>query len=93
MIRSFRHKRLEAFFCKGEEEGIGAEYRPKLKLLLSALNGATELQDLQGASGFHRLKGDRKGHWAMKVSANWRLTFSFKDGHVVNVDFEDYHGK
>jgi plasmid maintenance system killer protein len=22
---------------------------------------------------------------------NWRLTFAFRDGHVFDLDFEDYH--
>jgi proteic killer suppression protein len=25
------------------------------------------------------------------VNGNWRLTFTFRDGHVFDVDFEDYH--
>jgi hypothetical protein len=25
------------------------------------------------------------------VNGNWRLTFAFRDGHVFDLDFEDYH--
>jgi len=25
------------------------------------------------------------------VNGNWRLTFVFRDGHVFDLDFEDYH--
>ena len=41
--------------------------------------------------GLHPLKGDRAGHWAVKVSGNWRVVFRF-DGHDVrDVDLTDYH--
>ena len=39
----------------------------------------------------HPLKGERAGHWAVKVSANWRVIFRFEDGDAVNVDLVDYH--
>jgi proteic killer suppression protein len=28
---------------------------------------------------FHELKGDRKGTFAVKVTANWRVTFRWDD--------------
>jgi proteic killer suppression protein len=39
----------------------------------------------------HRLKGDRKGEWAIDVSRNWRVVFAFDGGNAENVDYEDYH--
>jgi proteic killer suppression protein len=39
----------------------------------------------------HPLRGDRKGSWAVKVSANWRVTFKFSGPDVEDVDYEDYH--
>jgi len=39
----------------------------------------------------HSLKGDREGEWAISVSANWRLTFEFRNGHAYVVNYEDYH--
>ena len=43
--------------------------------LLSALNVASTLQDLGPLKsvGLHKLKGDRKGQWAMIVNARWRF--------------------
>lgn len=40
---------------------------------------------------FHRLKGNRKGIYAVSVSGNWRLTFRFEAEHASDVDLEDYH--
>lgn len=39
----------------------------------------------------HALTGERKGHWAVSVSGNWRVTFRFVDGDAVEVDYVDYH--
>jgi proteic killer suppression protein len=37
------------------------------------------------------LKSDLEGHWAVAVSGNWRLTFSFEDEDTILVDYMDYH--
>jgi proteic killer suppression protein len=39
----------------------------------------------------HPLKGTLRGHWAVSVSGNWRVTFRFADGDAVDVDDVDYH--
>ena len=37
----------------------------------------------------HPLRGDLKGHFAVLVSGNWRVTFRFEEGAAV--DYLDYH--
>ena len=39
----------------------------------------------------HGLRGRLKGHYAVSVSGNWRVTFRFEDGLAVDVDYVDYH--
>ena len=39
----------------------------------------------------HPLKGELTGHHAVRVSANWRVTFRFEEGQAVDVDHVDYH--
>ena len=46
--------------------------------------------DLPGF-GLHPLSGDRANFWAVTVSANWRIVFSFDGGNVCDVDLVDYH--
>jgi len=43
-------------------------------------------------AGFHALRGDFKGRYAMAVSRNWRLTFGWDGEDAIEVDLEDYHG-
>ena len=39
----------------------------------------------------HPLKGERKGTWAVSVSGNWGVTFTFVGKDADAVDYEDYH--
>ena len=39
---------------------------------------------------FHELKGDRNGTYAVSVTGNVRITFSFKGEDATDVDLEDY---
>ena len=59
----------------------------------SALNVASTLQDLSPLKsvGLHKLKGDRKGQWAMTVNARWRICFVFRKGDAHDVEIVDYH--
>ena len=76
MIKSFKHKGLEAFFNAGTTRGIQAAHAKKLRLQLAALDTATVIEDMN-IPGYrlHPLKGDQKGRWSMTVNGNWRVTF------------------
>jgi proteic killer suppression protein len=39
----------------------------------------------------HPLKGALKGYWSITISGNWRITFRFEEGDVLDVDLLDYH--
>jgi len=41
--------------------------------------------------GLHPLTEDLKGHWAVSVNGNWRMTFIFEGTDAVLVDYMDYH--
>lgn len=92
MVRGFRHKGLARFFETGSKSGIQAQYAERLRLILAQLNAATAPSDMGlPGLGLHPLKGDRKGTWAVKVSGNWRVTFTFVEKDADQVDYEDYH--
>lgn len=92
MIKSFIHKGLEAFFYDGIRKGIQTQYASKIETILDRLYAANEIKDMSyPGSGLHLLQPKNKGHWAVKVSGNWRLTFEFEDRNAFNVNIEDYH--
>lgn len=41
--------------------------------------------------GFHPLRGDRKGEYAISVTGNSRMAFRFQGGDVLDLNLEDYH--
>ena len=61
--------------------------------LLLALNAAETLRDLSPLKsiGLHKLKGGRKGQWAMTVNGPWRICFEFRKGCAFNVEIVNYH--
>lgn len=92
MIRSFRHRGLERFFTKGMAKGIPADKAARIERLLDRLDAARQPQDMNlPGYGWHPLKGDRKGTYAVSVSGNWRITFKFDGEHATYVGLEDYH--
>ena len=92
MIKSFAHKGLEEFFLTGTTKGIQAKHAAKLEWILDLLDMATRPEQMRFAgSDLHKLRGDLKNHWAVKVSGNWRLTFRFEGEDAYLVNYLDYH--
>jgi proteic killer suppression protein len=95
VIESFKHAGLKRFFLTGDKRGIQPAHAQKLKVQLRALHMASDIESLAHFPGWklHRLKGHRKDVFAMWVSGNWRLTFSFDGASFTLLDYEDYHGE
>jgi proteic killer suppression protein len=92
VIRNFKHKGLERFFLQGTKTGIQAKHAERLRLILGRLNASTGPQDMNlPGLHLHELSGDRKGTWSVRVSDNWRVTFTFSGNTAGDVDYEDYH--
>lgn len=92
MIKTFSHKGLEDFFYDGVKKGIQPQHAQKLADILDRLDAANDVSDMRyPGSDLHQLKGEMKGLWAVKVSGNWRLVFSFREGNAYIVDYLDYH--
>jgi len=92
MIRSFKHRGLKALYDGRTAKRVPPDHVEKLRDILAVLDGSPGPADMD-LPGFrlHALKGKRKGHWAVSVSGNWRVTFRFEEGHAVEVDYVDYH--
>ena len=65
----------------------------KLRKMLAFLQDMATVDELRTLPVWkpHRLTGDRKGTWALHVTANWRLTFRVQDDELIEVNIEDYH--
>lgn len=92
MIKSFRHSGIEKFFKFGSKAGIQPKHAVKLSRQLFALNQSKSAQDMNAPGwDLHPLSKNLRGHWAIKVNGNWRLTFTFDGEDAILVDYRDYH--
>ncbi len=92
MIASLKHRGLRNLFEQDDASRVRADQAERLRLILSALDQASNAQDMnQPTFRLRSLKGKRKGVWAATVRANWRVTFRFERGDAYDVDLEDYH--
>lgn len=92
MIKSFRHRGLKALYEGRTERRVAPGHVDRLRDVLAVLDRSGQPGDMD-LPGFrlHPLKSELKGHHAVSVSGNWRVTFRFEDGHAVDVDYLDYH--
>jgi toxin HigB-1 len=75
---------------KGRFPGLDREKAMARLQLLDATRSLDELPPLASVH-LHKLKGNRRGQWAMTINGPWRLIFLFKDGDAFDVEIADYH--
>ena len=93
MIRSWRNSASRKVWQRDRPNRFrGLDFDAAIDLLL-ALNVAKTLHDLSPLKsvGLHKLRGDRKGAWAMTVNGPWRICFEIRKGDATNVEIVDYH--
>lgn len=91
-IESIRHKALRRFAETGNSKGVMQPER--IRDMLAFIAQAGTFGDLATPPnfGFHAMKADRLGTYAMTVTRNYRLTFTKTDEHTIaDLDLEDYH--
>jgi len=92
MIKSISSKPLRLFHQKDDASKLPASQLAKISLIMGLLDAVVKPEDMDfPGSGLHKLSGDLKDFWAVKVSANYRIVFKFDDEGVTDVDYVDYH--
>ena len=92
MIRSFRDKATERLFADEDVARFRAiERQARRQLLL--LNATGSLGDLRSPPGnrLEALKGGRKGQHSIRINAQWRICFVWRNGGAEDVEIVDYH--
>jgi proteic killer suppression protein len=75
---------------KGNFPGFDRELAVRRLNMLDSAVSLREISPLKSI-GLHKLKGDRKGQWAITVNGPWRICFRFHDGNAYDVELTDYH--
>ena len=60
---------------------------------LNMVHAARKLDDLKVPPGnkLHKLIGDRAGQHAIRINDQYRVCFTWRDGHAYDVEISDYH--
>ncbi|HYL16129.1 MAG TPA: type II toxin-antitoxin system RelE/ParE family toxin [Terriglobales bacterium] len=92
MVQSFGSKETEDLFQYRHSRRFRAIERIALRKLLQ-LHAATELQTLASPPGnrLEALRGSRKGQHSIRINDQWRICFTWRDGHCYDVEIVDYH--
>jgi proteic killer suppression protein len=92
VIKSWANRSTQRFAEEGKGRFSGLD-KALARRGLRLLDEAERLEDLIGLSsvGLHRLRGTRRGQWAISAGGPWRIIFEFRDGHAWSVEIVDYH--
>ena len=90
MIASFRSRALKRYWERGDRRRLPPDFLTRITMILDRLDAAADPAQMNPPGlRFHALTGDRKGRFAVTVSANWRVTFGWSGENAVEVDLED----
>lgn len=92
VIKGWKNAATRRFAERGRSKFAGLD-EPKALARLQLLDAIVTLDEIPALAsiGLHKLKGARKGRWAMTINGPWRLVFSFRNGNAFDVEIVDYH--
>jgi len=95
MIESFADKTTEAIWNGVLAKKLPRALQEDARDILRLLNNISAVADLTFMPALrpHKLVGDRKGVWSVRVNAQWRITFFWNEERqaLTQVRLEDYH--
>jgi proteic killer suppression protein len=93
MIKSFRDRDTEHVFHRRRVRRLGTDVQKAALRKLRMLDAATSVDDLRVPPGnrLERLRGDRAGHYSIRVNRQWRICFRWETGDAHDVELVDYH--
>lgn len=93
MIVSFADRETEALFHRERVKRIDPRIQRTALRKLRYLDKAVSLEDLRAPPGnrLEALKGDMAGRHSVRVNDQWRIVFTWRNGHAENVSIVDYH--
>lgn len=92
MIKSYHCKYTEMLAQRAYVKRFHA-FSDQARRKLRMLDTTTKLEDLRvpPANHLEALKGNRAGQHSIRINKQWRLCFTWHDGHAYDVEIVDYH--
>lgn len=92
MIRSFADNETERLWRTGRSIRFANLARRAFRAL-TAIDSAVRIEDLRLPPGnrLEKLRGDRERQWSIRIDRQWRVCFTWENGHAGHVEIVDYH--
>ena len=93
VIHSFKDSQTEGLFQGRRASRLPFDIQRSARRKLLLIDAATILDSLRVPPGnrLEALKGDRKGQHSIRINAQWRICFAWRDGNAFDVEIADYH--
>jgi proteic killer suppression protein len=93
MIQRFRNKDTEQLFLGRFSRRLPPDLQRLARRKLLQLDAATKLETLRVPPGnrLEALRGERKGQHSIRINDQWRICFTWRNGHAYDVEIVDYH--
>lgn len=93
MIVSFREPEAATIWAGRRSRWLPPDIQPAALRKLRLLNNAQRLDDLRVPPGnrLEALKGERRGQHSIRINEQWRICFTWRNGHAHEVEIVDYH--
>ena len=97
MIQSFKDKGTEDIF-----DGLASRVArkccpqsicPVARRKMDQINRVQDIIELRVPPGNHleRLKGDRENQYSIRINQQYRICFTWEEGHAYEIEITDYH--
>ena len=93
MIRSFGDKETEAIWQGRFSRRLPQDIQRLARRKLRMLDAAIDLRALMvpPSNRLEALRGDRRGHWSIRINDQWRICFRWEGADAREVEIFDYH--
>jgi proteic killer suppression protein len=94
MIQNFKHKGLRLLWEQNDGSKLPADLINRIERMLEVIDSITRVPEDFGAYqnwNIHKLSGELKNFWSIKVNKNYRIIFRFDRQHAYDLDYIDYH--
>lgn len=93
VIRTFKCKETEKIANRERSRRFPADIQQLALRKLRMLNQSATIADLRipPANRLEKLKGRRAGQWSIRINAQWRICFEWRDSDAYSVEIVDYH--
>lgn len=93
MIRSFGCKETEKIWQEQLSRKLPGNVQKLALRKLRMLDAASRLETLRMPPGnrLEKLRGDRAGHYSIRINDQWRICFRWHEPYADGVEIIDYH--